>query len=566
MMDRTAEAVPPALIIVDSDEQARQVTVSALIRRFGADYQVLAFPSGAQGIEALRTLAGQGADVAVMAADLHLPDMTGLAFFEEGKAIFRDAARALLLPMDNRGTRIPFGALEVIRQATALGRMDFYIVKGWVTPEEGLYPQVQDALTRWTRTHRPHQEVMRIVGEQLSQASHALRDALTRNTVPFGFYAVDSEAGRSLLREYAIDPARLPAVLLHDGNILYQPSLTDVAEALGMRTRPLPDLYDLSIVGAGPAGLAASVYAASEGLRTLVVEPNSIGGQAGTSSMIRNYLGFPRGVSGSELTFRAWEQTLLFGTEFLFIQRVAGLRRNGQHFVLTLSGGDEVRSKAVVIAAGASYRRLEIPALERLIGVGVFYGAAGAEAPAMSVQDVFVIGGANSAGQAAIHLAHFARRVTLVVRAPSLSAGMSDYLVRQIESTPNIALRLHSEVVDGSGKTRLESLILEDKSSGQREEVSADAVFVMIGAEPRTDWLRDVIELDQRGYVLTDRDVPGESWPLPRPPLPFETSMPGVLAVGDVRHGSVKRVAGAAGEGAVAIGSVHQYLASADSS
>ncbi len=562
-MEGTTGRLPlPILLIVDPDEQARQVTESAFVRRFGVDYRVLTFGSGVEGIEALRVLSSQSEDVALVAAELDLPDMPGLLFLDKAQAVFKDAVKALLVPMDERGTRIPFSALGVIRQATALGRIDFYVVKGWTNPEEGLYPQVQDALTRWSRSHRPHHEVMRVVGTRQSRASHLLRDSLTRNTVPFGFYAVESEEGQRLSGEHSLDQSRLPAVILHNDSILYQPTLEDVAHALGMRTRPLPTVYDLAIVGAGPAGLAASVYSASEGLRTLVVESQSIGGQAGTSSMIRNYLGFPRGVSGSELTFRAWEQTLLFGTEFLFMQNVSGIEHEERNLSLLLSQNDKVRSKAVLIASGVSYRRLNVHSLERLIGVSVFYGAAGAEAPAMMDQDVYVIGGANSAGQAALHLANFARRVTLVVRGESLEAGMSDYLVRQIEAAPNIAVRLRCEVVDGSGEAFLETLVLQERGSDGREEVQAAALFVMIGAEPKTDWLQGVIEMDGRGYILTDRDVPGDKWSLSRPPLPFETSMPGVFAVGDVRHGSVKRVAGAAGEGAVAVGSVHQFLSS----
>jgi thioredoxin reductase (NADPH) len=320
-------------------------------------------------------------------------------------------------------------------------------------------------------------------------------------------------------------------------------------------------VYDLAILGAGPAGLAAAVYGASEGLRTLVIEPQAIGGQAGTSSMIRNYLGFPRGVSGGELAFRAWEQALIFGIQFVFGQRATGLTLRRHERVVTLSDGSEVNARAVIIAAGVEYRRLGIPALERLVGVGVFYGAAGVEAPALAGEEVYVVGGANSAGQAALHLARFAARVTLLVRGESLAAGMSDYLITHLQATPNVQVRLHTRVVDGRGEDRLETLTLEDVRTGQREEVAAAAVFVLIGAEPHTEWLRDVIQRDNRGYILTGRDVPQQAWSLVRPPLPFETSIPGVFAVGDARHGSVKRVAGAVGEGSVAVGSVHQYLA-----
>jgi thioredoxin reductase (NADPH) len=401
---------------------------------------------------------------------------------------------------------------------------------------------------------------VRIVGERWSPRSHELRDMLGRNTVPFGFYDADSDDGRRLLRAYRVDVERLPAVILHDGSVLHDPSPIDVANALGVQTQPASEVYDLAILGAGPAGLAAAVYGASEGLRTVVIEPQAIGGQAGTSSMIRNYLGFPRGVSGGELTFRAWEQTLLFGTQFVFMQRAIGVTARGDEHLIRLGDASEVRARAVIIAAGVAYRRLEIEAIERLVGLGVFYGAAGVEAPALAGEQVYVVGGANSAGQAALHLAKFAGRVTLLVRGESLEESMSDYLITQIAATPNVTVRLRTRVVDGAGEERLDRLTLEDGQTGQREEVAAGALFILIGAEPRTEWLREAIACDDRGYLLTGRDMPGEAWSLQRAPLPFETSMPGVFAVGDVRHGSVKRVAGAVGEGSVAIGSIHQYL------
>jgi thioredoxin reductase (NADPH) len=342
--------------------------------------------------------------------------------------------------------------------------------------------------------------------------------------------------------------------------VLHDPTFAEVAGSHGIHTRPSSEVYDLAILGAGPAGLAAAVYGASEGLSTLVIEPLAIGGQAGTSSMIRNYLGFPRGVGGGELAHRAWEQAVLFGVQFVFTQPATGLATHRRYHIIALSDGSEVSARAVIIAAGVAYRRIGVPSLERLAGRGVFYGAAGFEAPAMAGEEVYVVGGANSAGQASLHLAKYAARVTLLVRGVSLAAGMSDYLIRQIGATPNVEVRLRTQVVDGRGEVRLEALTLEDVATGQREEVAAAAVFVLIGAEPRTDWLRGVIRRDDHGFILTGRDVPQEGRPSTRPPLPFETSFPGVFAAGDVRYGSVKRVAGAVGEGSVAVGSVHQYL------
>nr|PZN33813.1 MAG: hypothetical protein DIU80_03290 [Chloroflexota bacterium] len=561
MANRNQAAGAPVLLIVDADQEALAAAESALAGRFAPDYRVLTASSAQAGIELLEDLAGRGEEVALVAADLHLPPQDGVAFLERARALHRSAMRALLVAMSTSGTRIPLHELASLQRATALGRIDFWAVKGWAAPEELLYPRVQEALSVWTRANRPRHEVLRVVGEQWSARSHELRDALGRNTIPFGFYDVDSDAGRRLLRDYAVDPARLPAVICRDGTVLHEPSLVDIADALGVSTRPSPEVYDLAILGAGPAGLAAAVYGASEGLATVVVEQEAIGGQAGTSSMIRNYLGFPWGVSGGELAFRAWEQALLFGAQFVFLQPATRVAARGDERVVALEGGAGISARAVMIAVGVEYRRLGIPALERLVGVGVFYGAASVEAPALAGEEVYVVGGANSAGQAALHLARYASRVTMLVRGDSLSAGMSEYLITQLQDTPNVHVRLRTRVVDGRGEERLETLVLEESDAGRREEVPAAAVFVLIGAELRTEWLRDAVACDDRGYILTGRDVPPEAWPLERPPLPFETSTPGVFAVGDARYGSVKRVAGAVGEGSVAVGSVHQYLA-----
>jgi thioredoxin reductase (NADPH) len=554
----------PVLFIVDDDDEARSTTESALIRRFGSDYRVLVSGAAQAGLEILRELAERGVPVALVAADLRMPDMNGLQFLDQAHSLHRDAGRALLVTMDQYHTRIPFSELAALQRAMTLGQADFWLMKGWTTPEEWLYPQVQEALTAWTLANLPHHVVYRIVGEQWAPRSHELRDLLTRNSVPFAFYAVDSAEGQRLVRELGIDVRRLPALIRHDGTVINNPSDAELASSHGIATRPSPELHDLCIVGAGPAGLAAAVYAASEGLRTLLIECEAIGGQAGSSSMIRNYLGFPRGISGGGLAHRAWEQAVLFGTQFVFTHRAVELRPRGDERVIGLSEGGEARARAVIIATGVSYRRLEIPALDRLIGRGVFYGAAGVEAPAMTGEEVYVVGGANSAGQAAIHLARFAARVTLLIRGESLAEGMSDYLIKQVQATPNIDVRLHTRVVDGCGERRLESLTLEDLHTARREEVAAAGVFVLIGAEPRTEWLGDVLGLAQPPHILTGRDIPPEAWRLARPPLPFETTLSGVFAAGDVRYSSVKRVAGAVGEGSVAIGSVHRYLAGLD--
>jgi thioredoxin reductase (NADPH) len=380
--------------------------------------------------------------------------------------------------------------------------------------------------------------------------------------IPFGFHEPGSPEGERILREAGLTAERLPVLVFHNGQSLVDPSNTDFATAMGVRTRPPAQVCDVAIVGAGPAGLAAAVYGSSEGLRTVVVEREAFGGQAGTSSMIRNYPGFPRGISGGELTYRAFEQTLHFGTDYVFASEVTAGSWTGSHHVLTLANGSELRARAVVIATGVAYRRLGIPALEALVGAGVFYGAALAEAQAMAGQEVYIVGAGNSAGQAAIHLAKTAAKVTLVVRGADLESSMSDYLIREIETKPNVAVRLHCRVVDGHGEHRLEGLVLEDVRDGRREGVLAAALFIMIGAMPRTDWVGPGVQRDAGGYLLTGRDVDLAGRGVARPPLPLETSVPGVFAVGDVRANSTKRVASAVGEGSVAIRLVHEHLAS----
>jgi thioredoxin reductase (NADPH) len=552
----------PVLLVVDADPQGLQATAVALARRFSPDYRVLTAGSAAAGSARLDQLTGEGEEVALVAAALHLPDGDGVAFLEQAAPRQRGIARVLLLDMDHHHTHIPFTELPALKRATALGQIDFWMVKDWTNPDEWLYPQVQEALTAWSTAHRPSHVVYRIVGGQWDPRCHDLRDGLTVNGVPFEFHPSDSDSGRDLIRAHRVDVGRLPAVIRHDGVVLHDPTMPEVAVSHGIQVRPTAGEFDLVVLGAGPAGLAAAVYGASEGLRTLLVEARGIGGQAGTSSMIRNYLGFPRGISGGDLAHRAWQQATLLGAEFVFTSQVSRLTTDGARHSLVLGDdGGPVVARAVILATGVTYRRLGIPDLDRLIGAGVYYGAAGVVAPAMTGEEVYVVGGANSAGQAALHLAKYAARVTVLVRGSSLAAGMSDYLVRQIEATPNIAVRPRTQVVGGRGGTRLEALTLCRSHEQQQEHVPAAAVFILIGAEPHTGWLAPLLGLDERGFILTGRDVPAADWPLARDPYPFETSRPGVFAAGDVRFGSVKRVAGAVGEGSVAVGSVHSYLA-----
>jgi thioredoxin reductase (NADPH) len=439
------------------------------------------------------------------------------------------------------------------------------VVRPGTPPDEVFHRLVTEQLGEWGRSNLPGIDVVRVVGQEWAPRSHELRELLGRNGVPFSFYPADSPEGQRLL-EQGSGPAR-PAVVMFDGRVLADPSNAELAEALGVPTKPGSGRYDVTVIGAGPAGLAAAVSGASEGLSTVVVEPEAIGGQAGTSSLIRNYLGFPSGVSGGDLAVRAYTQALSFGAEYVYGNPATSLRPEGPELVVTVADGTEVRSRAVVVASGMAYRRLGIPALDALTGTGVFYGAAASEAKAVQGGEVFVVGGANSAGQAAVHLAKYAAQVTLLVRGRSLADSMSEYLLREIDAAPNIAVRCRVAVTGGAGQNRLESLTLTDLESGVAETVGAGALFVLIGAEPRTQWLPDTVRRDQSGFVLTGTDLledgrPDGGWPLRRLPMFLESSLPGVFAVGDVRYGSVKRVASAVGEGSIAIRLVHDYLRS----
>ena len=455
-----------------------------------------------------------------------------------------------------------------------LGSSDHYIARPVQSPDERFHRAIGEFLDEWWRDHGTTFEMVRVIGERRSARSHEIRDLLTRADVPFGFYATESEAGTTALVEAGVGAEQLPVVMMLDGRVLIDPSNRDVGAALGVRTRPESGTYDLTIVGGGPAGLGAAVYAGSEGLRTLLLEPEALGGQAGTSSLIRNYLGFPRGISGTELARRAVDQARLFGADIVYGIAATSFRAERDLRVVGLSDGTEVESRAVVIATGVSYRRLDVPELEALLGAGVFYGAAVAEAQAVTGEQVFVIGGGNSAGQAAVHLAKYAARVTVLVRSASLAESMSEYLISEITGTPNIDVRYEVEVVGGGGTGRLEQLKLRGRQSGDVETVPAGAVFVLIGANPCTEWLNDAVAADPWGYLLTGArcgiatcgchpDLSGgddTTWHEHRPPLMLETSIPGVFAVGDVRHGSVKRVASGVGEGSICIQLVHEYL------
>ena len=552
----------PVLLVVDDEAEALRKIEHELHERYGSDYRVVGEGSAEASLSKLRELEEAGEVVALVLADQWMPGMSGTDFLTRVREVYPTAKRALLVEWGDRSAPKP------ILQAMALGRIDYYVNKPWGSVDERFHRVISEFLYDWAKDHLPKFEAIRVVGERWSPRSHELRDLLGRNGVLHTFHSADSREGRELLAQVGYDSARLPMVVLFDGQVLVDPSNTDIADACGSNPSMEDLSYDLLIIGAGPAGLAAAVYGASEGLDTMVVEGEAVGGQAGTSSLIRNYLGFPQGISGAELAEQAAEQAWLFGATFAYMTHATELRRAGDKLVVSLSCGNEVTARAVIVATGASYRRLDIPSLEALRGAGVFYGAAVTEAQAMKEQDVYVVGAGNSAGQAAMHLSKYASRVTLLVRDGSLASNMSDYLIQQIEATENIEVRMNTRVVDGGGEGRLERLVLEDSLSGTTETVPAAGLFVLIGAQPHTGWLPEEIERDEKGFVFTGRDLPSygrarRSWHLGRLPLPMETSIPGVLAIGDVRHGSVKRVASAVGEGSIAIQMVHEYLSSA---
>jgi len=554
----------PVLLVVDDHPQGRDLIEGELRKRYGGDYQVIRAGSADNPLGQLARLRDGRRLVAMVLAGEGTAGTAGTELLAR-VGEFHQTARRLLLTDGGFGP-----PSEPILRAIALGHIDAYAARPVTVPDERFHLAVTELLEEWARSHRPRFEVVRVVGEEWSARSHEIRDLMDRNSVPFGFYPASTDEGQALLQQAGAGAA-LPVIILFDGRALVNPANTEIAEALGLKTRPGGGLYDVAVIGAGPAGLAAAVYGASEGLSTVLLEPEAIGGQAGTSSHIRNYLGFPMGVSGEDLAVRAYTQAWNFGAEYVYGSPATGLRVQGRERVVTVAGGSEVRSRAVIIATGVSYRRLGIPSLDALIGVGVFYGAATSEAKAMRDQEVFVVGGANSAGQAAVHLARYAARVTVLVRGRSLAEGMSEYLVKEISGTPNIAVRHNVAVTDGGGVGRLERLTLRDRLTGVSQTVPASAVFVLIGAEPRTQWLPDAIARDQWGFVITGSDLPGggprpENWPLGRPPMFLESSLPGVFAAGDVRRGSIKRVASAVGEGSIAIRLVHDYLQDSDSS
>jgi thioredoxin reductase (NADPH) len=545
----------PAIVAVD-DEPAVLAAVSRDLRRgFGERYRVMRAGSGADGLELLRQVRARGDQVALLVADQRMPGLSGTDYLVQARELVPEAKRVLLTA---------YADTEAAIQAINEVALDYYLLKPWDPPEEMLFPVLEDLLTTWEAGAALDAGGVRVIGHRFSKQSHDVRDFLARNRVPARWLDVERDAeARELIAVTGVNPDRLPVALLEDGSILERPTTLELAERLGISAQPIEDHYDLVIVGGGPAGLAAAVYGASEGLRTVMVEREAPGGQAGQSSMIENYLGFPAGLSGSDLARRATDQARRLGAELLTVQEAAELRVEGSGRLVQLTGGGILSANTVLVASGVSYRQLDAPGFAELTGAGIYYGAALTEARACTDQHVVVIGGANSAGQAAVHFSGYAGRVTILVRGDSLTKSMSHYLIEQIAGLPNVEVRTRSQAVAAEGEDAHLRALRIRTADGSESVEEVDACFVFIGAAPRTDWLEGVVARDDRGFILAGPDVRDHGWPLSRDPYALETSVPGVFVAGDVRTRSIKRVASAVGEGSMAVSLIHEYLASA---
>jgi len=551
----------PVLLTVDDDPDVLRAVERDLRREYAENYRVLRANSGPEALDLLRKLEQRNDPVALLLADHRMPQMNGIEFLAEAMKIFPDACRVLLTAYADTDAAI---------QAINTIKLHHYLLKPWDPPEENLYPVINELLSDWLAAYNPPYEGLRVLGSRWSPKSYDLREFLARNRIPYQWLDIeaadtDGAVKRVIAKLEPEELTHLPLVLFPDGGRVAEPPHSQVAERIGLKTRAETEFYDLVITGAGPAGLAAAVYGASEGLKTLMIEREAPGGQAGLSSRIENYLGFPTGISGSDLTQRAVTQAKRFQVEILAPQEVESLRIDGPYRYLRLSNGTEVWCHALVIATGLQWRRLGIPGMDRLQGAGVYYGAGIVEARSCRDEAVYIVGGANSAGQAAVHFSGYAKRVVMLVRGESLAATMSRYLIDRIEQTPNIEVQTGASVMEVCGETRLEEISIKCHATGVVDRVPANSLFIFIGAEPRTNWLEGVVDRDDLGFILTGADLVREGkrpkgWTLDRDPALLETSVPGVFAVGDVRHGSVKRVASGVGEGSIAIQFVHQYL------
>ena len=547
----------PVILAVDDDPQVLRAVERDLRRRYAREYRVLRADSGESALDTLGKLKLRGDPVALFLVDQRMPRMTGVEFLEKAIEQFPDAKRALLTAYSDTEA--------AIRAINEVG-LDYYLQKPWDPPEQNLYPNLDDMLDDWRADYRPPFEGIRIVGDRWSPASHRTRDFLARNRVPHKWLDVEgSEEARQLIENADHGAPKLPLVVYEDGTYDEAPENRAIAERIGLRTQAEQQFYDIVIVGGGPSGLAAAVYGASEGLRTVIVEREAPGGQAGTSSRIENYLGFPRGLSGGDLARRAVDQATRFGVEILTPQEVRGVRVEDPYRIITLGDGSEISCYALIITTGVSYRKLEVPGAERLTGAGVYYGAAQTEAFACEGEDVYIVGGANSAGQAAMFFSNQARRVIMLCRGDDLRKSMSEYLVTQIEDNDNIEVRLNTNVIAVEGEEHLESISVKNSKTGETETAPASSLFIFIGAAPKTGWLAGVVERDKRGFILSGSDLSKDGkrpkgWALDRDPFSLETNVPGIFVAGDVRHGSIKRCASAVGEGSIAVQFVHQYM------
>ncbi len=550
----------PVLLSVDDDADVLRSIERDLRSQYGAEYRVMGSDSPEGALDLLRQLKVRNDSVALLLADQRMPRMDGVEFLQQATRIFPEAKRALLTAYADTNA-----AISAINEAN----ISYFFLKPWDPPTEHLYPQLDDLLDDWQASYRPTFEGIRLLGTRWSPRSYELRDFLARNHVPYQWIDVELSANdpetKRLLEALGPEAASLPVVLFPDGTKLLESVPAEVAQRIGLRTRAQTDFYDLAIVGGGPAGLAAAVYGASEGLHTVIIEREAPGGQAGMSSRIENYLGFPNGLSGGDLARRAVVQARRFGVEILSPQEAVGVRIEGPYRIIKLADGSEISCHALMIAAGVQWRRLEAPGIDRLQGAGVYYGGGATEALSCQGEIVYVVGGANSAGQAAMNFSKYAGRVVMLVRGASLASSMSQYLIDQIKETPNIQLWTHASVAEVHGDTHLEEVSVLCSNTRQTERGPANAMFIFIGALPRTNWLADVVERDERGFILTGPDLIRDGqrtkgWTLDRDPFLLETNVPGMFAVGDVRHGSVKRVASGVGEGSVAVQFVHQYL------
>jgi thioredoxin reductase (NADPH) len=545
----------PVILAVDDDPNVLEAVVQDLRRRYASEYRVLRAGSGQAALDISTQLAGRGDAVALYLSDQRMPGMSGVEFLERAQKIYPDARRALLTA---------YADTEAAIRAINSARIHYYLTKPWDPPEQQLYPVIDDLLVTWMNGYHPPFEGLQVIGLRWSLRDHEVRNFLSRNQVPYLWLDPERDASvAQLLMKHELDDRRLPVVLFPDGTALVQPDLEELAEKVGLRTQARAEYYDLVVVGAGPAGLGAAVYAASEGLSTLILEPEAPGGQAGSSSRIENYLGFPSGITGADLARRAHVQATRFGAEFL-TQRATGIRVENEYRFVQMADGREVSCRVCLLSLGVRYRKLDAPGIAELTGKGVYYGAALVEARSCSGEEVYVVGGANSAGQAAMHFSKFARRVTMLVRTSSLEQSMSKYLIDQIAGTSNIVVETHTEVLEACGAGRLEGLKL--RTAAGEEIRPASALFIFIGAAPQTEWLPGAILRDANGFVLTGSEMRTQAtgsglWKEDREPYLLETSIPGIFAAGDVRHGSVKRAATAVGEGAIAVQFMHQYLA-----